>query len=127
MPDPADDHRTQLHALLAQADDYAIALDEIAHDNPRRLLDVARQMIHWHAQVATVLLGIVGTPEAHRGVIVAGALTTMAEAATLTHAKPVSQWEHAARIIEQQATEPDPSDCPQTPNPWDCPRPEPER
>jgi hypothetical protein len=93
MPDPtADDHRTQLRALLAQADDYAAALDQIARDDPRRLLDVARQMTTWHAQLATVLLGIVGTSEAGCGVIVAVTLTALAEAAPLIHAEPPSLW-----------------------------------
>lgn len=107
MPDPAnptaDGYRAQLRSLLVQADDYAAALDEIAHDDPRRLVDVARQMVHWHAQVATVLLGIVGTPEADRGVAVADALTAMAEAAALSHANPISPWEHAARLFDPQA------------------------
>jgi hypothetical protein len=105
MTDPAnptaDDHRTQLHGLLAQADHYAAALDEIAHDDPRRLVDVARQLVHWHAQVAAVLVGIVGTPEAERGVMLAGALTALAETAPATHANPVSEWEHAAREFER--------------------------
>lgn len=101
MPNPAnptaDNYRTQLRAQLVQAGDYAAALDEIAHDDPRRLLDVARQMVHWHAQLATVLLGIVGTPEADRGVTVADALTAPAEAAD-----PISPWEHAARLFDPQ-------------------------
>ena len=111
MPNPADptadDHRTQLRALLAQAGDYAAALDEIARDDPRRLLDVARQMVHWHAQLATVLLGIVGTPEADRGVTVADALTALAEAAALTRANSISPWEHAARLFDPQAPDQD--------------------
>jgi hypothetical protein len=106
MPNPADptadDYRTQLRAQLAQAGEYAAALDEIAHDDPRRLVDVARQMVHWHAQVAAVLLGIVGTPEADRGVTVADALTAVAEAAALSHANPISPWEHAARLFDPQ-------------------------
>ena len=105
MPDPAnppaDDHRTQLRALLAQAGDYAAALDEIARDDPRRLLDVARQMVTWHAQLATVLLALVGTPEADRGVMIADALTTLA--APFTHPNPISPWEHAARLFDPQA------------------------
>lgn len=94
MPDPsnqtADDYRTQLRTLLGQAGDYAAALEEIAHDDPRRLIDVARQMVTWHAQLATVLVGIAGTPEADRGVMLAGALTDMAEAASFTQATPPS-------------------------------------
>jgi hypothetical protein len=107
MPNPAsptaDDHRTQLRALLAQAGEYAAALDEIAHDDPRRLPDVARQLVHWHGQLAAVLFGIVGTPGADRGVTVADALTAVAEAAALSHANPISPWEHAARLFDPQA------------------------
>jgi hypothetical protein len=104
---PAGDRHDQLRALLAQADDYAAALEEIARDDPRRLLDVARQMTAWHAQLATVLFGVIGTPEAERGVMLAGALTDMAEAVPLTHANPTSRWEHAARLWESEPTGPD--------------------
>lgn len=104
MPNPAnraaDDCRIQLRALLAQADDYAAALDQIARDDPRRLVDLARQMTTWHAQLAAVLLGVVGTPEADRGVLVTDALTALAESAPFTHAKQVSAWEHAARQFD---------------------------
>ncbi len=100
MPDPtADDHRTQLRTLLAQTGDYAAALDEIARDDPRRLLDVACQMTTWHAQLATILFHIVGCPLAERGVTLADALTVTAE--TASHPQPASMWEHAARLWEQ--------------------------
>jgi hypothetical protein len=99
---PAGDRRDQLRALLAQADDYAAALEEIAGDNPRRLLDVASQMTAWHAQLATVLFGVVGTPEAERGVMLAGILADVAEAVPFAHAQPVSPWEHAARHFDPQ-------------------------
>jgi len=105
MPNPAnpaaDDYRTQLRTLLAQAGDYAAALDQIVRDDPRRLLDVARQMTTWHAQLATVLLGIVGAPLAERGVTLADALTITAEAAS--QPKPISRWEYAARLFDPSA------------------------
>lgn len=95
----ADDYRTQLRALLAQAGEYAAALDEIARDDPRRLLDVARQMTTWHAHLAAILFRIVGAPLAEHGMTLADALTLTAEAAS--HPKPASMWEHAARLWEQ--------------------------
>lgn len=98
---PADDHRTQLRALLAQADDYAAALNHVVSDDPRRLLDVARQMTTWHGKLAAVLLSIL-SPEAERGMAVAGALTALAEAVPFTHANAVSAWEHAARQFDPQ-------------------------
>ena len=64
---------------------------------------MARQLVHWHGQLAAVLFGIVGTPGADRGVTVADALTAVAEAAALSHANPISPWEHAARLFDPQA------------------------
>jgi hypothetical protein len=96
MPNPANptvgDHRTQLRSLLAQAASFAAALDDIARDDPRRLPDVARQMVTWHAHLAAVLVGIVGTPQAELGVTLAQAVSTVAE--------PVSMWEYAARLFD---------------------------
>ena len=110
---PADDHHSQLRSLLAQADDFAAALDHIARDDRRRLADVDRQMVTWQAQLAVVLLGIVGTPEADRGVLVADALTLMTEAGQIINASRVSPWELAAReferLTEPSATPPDPT------------------
>jgi hypothetical protein len=89
MPNPAnptaDDHRTQLRSLLAQAAGFAAALDDIARDDPRRLLDVARQMVTWQVQLAAVLLAILGAPPG-------------ADAAS--QPKPVSMWEYAARQFD---------------------------
>lgn len=103
----AEDHYGQLRSLLAQADDFAAALDHIVRDDRRRLADVAHQMVAWQAQLAAVLLGIVGTPEADRGVIVADGLTAMTEAADFIKANRVSPWELAAREFEHAAEPPD--------------------
>ena len=55
-PTPAtDDHRARLRELLAHAGSYAQALDDIAHDNPRREADVMRQLAAWHARVGALL------------------------------------------------------------------------
>jgi hypothetical protein len=104
--DPPAGHRDQLRALLARASEFTAALDEITHDDNRRLLDVGAQLVTWHAQLATVLLGIVRTPEAERGVTLAGALTATAEAAPAGKGKPPSKWEMAARLFEQPADDP---------------------
>ncbi len=101
MPNPADLPANDLRTLLAQASDFAAALDEIAQDDPRRVLDVARQMTVWHVQLATALHGILG-PEAERGMAVTDALTTLAEAVPDAHADPFSAWEHTGRQFDPQ-------------------------